>query len=100
MNIPGFKLCDGGFNFLHGTHGGTLADGRAGNKSANEARGKKRFALVETNVVSHRCAENLRARTRRFDCFMAFTRERFRVANGFVLWFRKEKPLEAELFQI
>jgi hypothetical protein len=46
MNFPGFKLCDGGFNFLHGTHGGKLSDWRAGDKSANEARGIERFGVT------------------------------------------------------
>jgi len=41
MNIPGFKLCDCGFNFLHSTHGGKVSDWCADDKSANGARGKE-----------------------------------------------------------
>ena len=41
MNIPGFKLCDCGFNFLHSTHGGKVSDWCADDKTANGARGKE-----------------------------------------------------------
>jgi hypothetical protein len=38
MDIPGFKLGDCGFYFLHGTHNGKVSDWGAGDKSADEAR--------------------------------------------------------------
>jgi len=41
MNIPGFKLCDCGFNFLHSTHGRKVSDWCVHDKSANAARGKE-----------------------------------------------------------
>ena len=38
MNIPGFELCDCGFDFLHSTHVGKVSLWRADDKSANGAR--------------------------------------------------------------